>query len=234
MWYENSDIEQILTATGRGLQDDQRRQFVERLEESASSFLRDFGFEKRAPPSAVTKRLDNIAAQSKKLMQLMKLPEAAAALTRLDAQATYYRSIAVRTISPDGSVEGIRPSEFPSIGEAVKAVESLALYARNAADRERGKQKPGTDKNRYKGNVARQTFINDLAGIWVDTFGEMPGGSIKTDAKSNNGPFIRFVLACYTPLQQQFTTLPVLDENAARGHYRKTAEARLKRIFPDH
>lgn len=233
MWYEDSDIEQILAAAGRGLQDNQRGPFVERLEDSAASFLQNFGFEKRDPPSAVTKRLDNIAAQSKRLVQLMKLPQAAAARTRLHAQATHYRGITVRTISPDESVERIRPSQFPSIEEAVKAVESLALYARDAAARERRQQKPEADKNRNKGNAARQMFFNDLAGIWVDTFNEMPGGSIRTDTKSNNGPFIRFAFACYEPLQRQFTSLPVLDENAARGHYRKTAEARLKRIFPD-
>lgn len=232
VWYEDSDFKQILEATGKQLQDDQRGPFKDRLEETATTFLQEFGFEKRDPPGDVTKRLETIASKAKALVQLTKLPQGASARTRLHAQATRYRSIRVRTHSLNAkgeTEEHIGPSQFPTVEEAIKAVEALALYARQAAASESRKKKPKTDKKRNTGNAARQKFINDLAGLWSDTFNELPGGSVRSDTQKDNGPFIRFAQACHAPLQQQFPTLPVLSENAARAHYRKTGEARLKR-----
>lgn len=230
MWYEDSDFEQILKVAGKCLLVEGRTQLAERIEEIATAFLQDFGLEKRDPPHAVAKRLGTIASQADKLVRLTKLTDGASATMRLRRAAAYYQRIRVRTSSLDSkgeSEEHIEPSGFPTVETAIKAVESLALYARYAFTDERRKVK--TDKKRHQGQAARQTFINNLAGLWSDMFDELPGASVNPATQKPGGPFIRFVMASYAPLRRQFPTLPALKENAARAHYRRTAEARLKR-----
>lgn len=144
----------------------------------------------------------------------------------------------VRTLSLNAKgepEEHIEPSQFPTVEDAIKTVESLRLYAKQAADRERPKVK--TDKKRYQGHAARQTFVNDLVGLWAEVFDELPGGSIKSDTQKENGPFVSFVLACHAPLERQFPKqkgkkgkgLDELNENAVRAHFRKSGVAKLKR-----
>lgn len=232
VWYEKSDFEQILKATGKQLRDDQRESFLERLEEIATAFLQDYGIQKRDPPHAVAKRLDTIASVAEKLVRLIKSTDGVSAKARLHAQAMFYRRMRVRTrfLNAKGEPEEhIEPSQFPTVEDAIRTIESLRLYATQAAARERPKVK--TDKKRYQGNKARQTFVNNLAGLWAEVFEELPGASVNPTTGKPGGPFIRFLVACYMPLRREFPTLPELDEMAARAHYRRTAEARLKRYF---
>lgn len=232
VWYEKSDFEQILKVTRKCLPKERRTLFAERLEGYATAFLQDFAFEHRDPPHAVVKRLNNIATQARKLVRLAKLPQGASARMRLQGAANYYQSMSVRTSSPNskgGREKHIKPCQFPTVETAIKAIESLGLYAGLAATREHRKIKTKADKKRHQGQAARRKFINDLAGLWSDMFEELPGTSVNPETRKPDGPFIRFVMACYAPLRREWATLPELNEHAVRAHYRRTAAARIKR-----
>lgn len=230
MNYEKSDFNLILKDIGESFSATKRTSFEERLDECATSFLQGFGAEKSDSPSVIIKRLKNIEKNANRLISLTKSPEGSSAVVRLRRRAKYYQEIRVTTqslTSSDMPEENIRPSDFSNIDSAIKAIKDLELYARTALADER--KKVQVDEKRHKGRVARQTFVNDLAGLWLDMFGVMPGASINPKTGDSGGPFIRFIMACYVPLHRGWPTLPELDEEKARYHYRKSSTAVLKR-----
>jgi hypothetical protein len=229
MIYEKSDFDQILKKIGKPFPVIKRASFEERLDECAIAFLQGFGAEKADSPSAIVKRLDNIETTAKRLVSLTKSPEGSSAVLRLRRRATFYQKIRVTTqsLTSTGQLEErIRPSDFPNVELAIKAVESLVLYARSALADERKKVK--TDKKRHKGKKALRNFVNDLAGLWSDMFDELPGASVDPRTGDSGGPFIRFIMACYAPLREEWTGLPELNEKKAHYHYRNSDVAKLK------
>lgn len=219
MVYEKADFEHILKATGKRLSKNEWSKFEEQLENAATAYLRGYRFEKKDPPHKIAKKLNTISNTAKKLTQLIG--------TSYDVRTRL--NIAALRSKRD------KPCDAPSIIQAaIKSVEALALYANAAHTDELRKLKPKTDRNRNKGHVSRQRFVNDLAGIWSEAFGKLPGSSVNpntTNTTRAGGPFIRFLVACHTPLCRTLPGLPKLDVEAARAHYRRTAEANLKRYL---
>lgn len=226
--YDKTDFEKIWDAVGKGLPKDESY-CAERIETYGRAFLQNFADEKREPPHAIVKRLAAIGKKAEDLAELTKLPRGASALVRLHQSSARYRKMVVTTQiarNADGHVtEHERASTFLEIEAILKAVKDLTLYAKVALAEERKRIK--SDPKRHAGHVARQIFVNDLAGLWVDMFDELPGSSIVRGKE--DGPFIRFVLACYEPLHRQSQAIPKLKAAAARAHYRNSGIARLKR-----
>ncbi|MDT8383924.1 MAG: hypothetical protein RRB22_05875 [Gammaproteobacteria bacterium] len=233
IYYEKSDIDMILEKIGKPFPVTKRASFEERLDDCAGAFLQAFGAEKVDSPSVIVSSLGKIEKAAEKLVSLTKSPEGSSAVHRLRRRAAYYQKIRVTTqsLTTSGQLEEhIRPSEFHNVDQAIKAVKDLELYARTALADEKKKIK--VDKKRNKGQAARQTFVDDLAGLWSDMFDELPGTS--TDSETGNkvsGPFVRFTLACYAPLLREQPTLPELKENSVRHHFRKSGVAKLKRLI---
>ncbi len=228
VFYETTDFRQIEKCIGRDLSENHKEQ----LEVYASAFLQDYASEKRTPTHAVVDRLDRIEAAAKKLLQLTRLPHGASAQALLRRTSTRYLNIRVVTTTLDSAGktgEKYRPSEFSDVTKAIKGVKDLEVYARVAAEDERKKLKSNNDRKRHGGNRARQTFVNNLAGLWSEMFCKLPGASIDPVTGDAFGPFIAFVLECYRPLRRDWPTLPDMTANAARTHYRNTGEAKLKR-----
>ncbi len=218
MVYEKADFEHILKATGKRLLKNKRSKFEKQLENAATAFLQDCCFEKKDPPHKIAKKLNAISNTAKKLTQLIG--------TSYDVQ-TRLNVAALRS-------KRTKPYDAPSIIQAaIKSVEALAPFAHAARTDALRKLKPNTDRKRHKGKVSRQRFVENLAGIWFEAFGNLPVSSVNPNTLRAGGPFIRFVIACHTPLRRTLPGLPKLGVEAARAYYRRTAEARLKRMFPD-
>ncbi len=232
MIYEESEFDTILKKVGKPLPENKSRSdFEERLNDCAMFFLQNYGAEKADAPSVIRDRLKKIENKSKQLIDLTKGLESSSAVVRLRRQAAKYQKIRVtrKSLTPSGQLEEqIMPSDFSNVDEIIKGLKDLELYARVAAADEN--KKVGQGKKRHTGKVARQTFVNDLAGLWSDMFDELPGSSINPHTGEPGGPFIRFIMACYELLRNEWPMLPELDENAARYHSRKSGEAKLKRL----
>ncbi len=230
--YTETDFAEILTEVGKQLPTEKQGEFKERLEECAIMFLQNYGSEKRAPPSAIAKQLKAIGNTAKKLTKLTKAADGAR--RQLHQAALRYQTMSVTTtfVNENRHIENkIEKSSYPSVEDATKAVKVIELYANIAYDNVQKKIKLNTDRMRNKGHASRQQFVNDVAGIYSDMFGELPGASLNPETGRPGGPFIRFLIACYTPLHREFPTLPKLSEPAALTHYRRSAIAKLKRKF---
>ncbi len=216
MVYEKADFEHILKATGKRLLKNKRSKFEEQLENAAIDFLQCCCSDRKDPPHKIVKKLNAISKTAKKLSQL--IGTSYDLRTRLNFAALLFKAA--------------KPCDVPGIIQAaITSVETLALYADAAHADALRKLKPNTDRKRNNGRVSRQRFVNNLAGVWCEAFGELPGSSVNPHTLEAGGPFIRFLVACHTPLCRTLTELPKLGVEAARAHYRRTAEARLKRYL---
>lgn len=229
MIYQKSDFDQIIEKIKKPFPESKRTEFEDLLNKYATAFLQGFGAEGNDSPSEVVKQLKSIEKSAKALIGLTKLPDGSSAVVRLRHQAARYQEIRVIRQSSTSSgqhEEHITPSDYLSVELAIKAIKNIELYALAALADE--KKKVGVDKKRHKGRKALQIFVNDLAGLWPNIFDEPPGTSVNPITHKAGGPFIRFTLACYEPLRNEYAMLPELDEQKVRYYYRESDVAKLK------